>query len=238
MDMTVANLFKHKALFQMDSPRGSDDNHPDHRRFHRGYISKNIENARSIGVTDINELCLKCLEPFMVYIISQLVTEETEHIDFISVYAELFENDPFNEDGHNIMSISLDNPKFCLHVLSSNSESTIYSFQERLLDRPFFIMVSALFGFMTPLAREMEVRIWVESMRSRGEEEEEEQYTPPDETYKQDLCVICLENTPNILYLECNHIAVCDSCDRMKRTMTLRSTCDVCRVEISRRLKI
>ena len=73
MDMAVANLFKHKALFRMNCPRWRDDDHPDYRRFYREYRSKPIENLRSLGVTDINELCLKCLEPFMVYIISKLV---------------------------------------------------------------------------------------------------------------------------------------------------------------------
>ena len=81
---------------------------------------------------------------------------------------------------------------------------------------------------------------------STGEEEEytfptemyREEYTPPTETYRQEKCVICLEDPPNILYLDCMHIAVCDSCDRMKSKMSLQSTCDVCRSEISRRIKI
>ena len=135
------------------------------------------------------------------------------------------------------MSISLDNPQLCLHALSSNSEATIYPFREQLLDRPFFISVSVVFNFLTPLAREMKGLGWAQYMES-GEEEEEYNYNPPDKTYKQDLCVICLESTPNILYLECKHTAVCDSCDRMKTTIALRSTCDVCRKRISRRLKL
>ena len=146
---------------------------------------------------------------------------------------------PFCEDGHNICSISLDNPKLCLHVLSLNSESTIYPIEERLLDKPFFITVYAYFGFMTPLAREMAALEWVQYIQSRNEiEEEEEEYTPPDETYRQDCCKVCLESKPNIFYLDCMHIAVCDSCDRLKRTARARKKCDVCRAEISRRIKI
>ena len=67
---------------------------------------------------------------------------------------------------------------------------------------------------------------------------EQDEYTPPDESFRQDHWVICLESNPNILYLECKHIAVCDSCDRMKRTVRLRKNCDICRAEISRRIKI
>ena len=68
--------------------------------------------------------------------------------------------------------------------------------------------------------------------------DEEEEYTPPIETYRQDCCVVCLEAKPNILYFDCMHIAICDSCDRVKRTARARKNCDVCRAEISRRIKI
>ena len=237
MDMAVANLFKHKALFRRVCNRWRDDNHPDYRRFYREYRSKPIENLRSVGVTDINELCLKCLEPFMVHIISQLVVEETEHIDYIDVYAGMFETDPFHEDGHDMVSISLDNPKLCLHVLSSNSETTIYPFEKRLLDGSFILVVYAYFGFLTPIGRESAILEGAQYIVSREEiEEEEEEYTPPIETYRQDRCVVCLESKPNILYLECMHIAICDSCDRLKKTK--RKKCDVCRTKISKRIKI
>ena len=61
MDMAVANLFKHKALFKIESSCGRIDFHPDYRTFLRDYRSKRIENLRDIGVSDINELCMKCL---------------------------------------------------------------------------------------------------------------------------------------------------------------------------------
>ena len=71
-----------------------------------------------------------------------------------------------------------------------------------------------------------------------GEEsaDEEEEYTPPTQTYREDCCVICLEAKPNILYFDCMHIAVCDSCDRLKKKGRYR--CDVCRRTISERIKI
>ena len=61
---------------------------------------------------------------------------------------------------------------------------------------------------------------------------------PPIETYRQEKCVICLEAPPSILYLDCMHIAVCVPCDRLKSKTSLQSTCDVCRAEISKRVKI
>ena len=66
--------------------------------------------------------------------------------------------------------------------------------------------------------------------------EEDKLYISPTETYREDRCVICLEKEPNILYLDCNHIVVCDSCDRLKKTG--RKKCDICRDEILQRLKI
>ena len=70
MDMAVANLFKHKICFNLGLSRDRTDLHPDYCSFFRNYISKRINNLRDIGVTDINELRTKCLEPFMVYTIS------------------------------------------------------------------------------------------------------------------------------------------------------------------------
>ena len=151
----------------------------------------------------------------------------------------MFKTDPFHEDGHDLVSISLDNPKLCLHVLSSNSESTIYRIEKQLLDKPLIIMVYTYFGFLTPIGRESAALEWAQYIQSRNEvEEEEEQYTPPIETYRQDQCVVCLESKPNILYLDCMHIAICDSCDHVKRTARARKNCDVCRTEISKRVKI
>ena len=68
------------------------------------------------------------------------------------------------------------------------------------------------------------------------ESDEDELYISPTETYRQDYCVACLESKPNILYLDCLHIAICDSCDRLKTTG--RKNCDVCRAEIFKRLKL
>ena len=68
------------------------------------------------------------------------------------------------------------------------------------------------------------------------ESDEDEIYIPPTETYREDYCVICLEEEPNILYLDCGHIAVCDRCDRSKKTG--RKNCDMCRSEILERIKI
>ena len=84
--------------------------------------------------------------------------------------------------------------------------------------------------------REMNAYYEEQARLSNQEVEENELYTPPTETYREDRCVICLESKPNILYFDCLHIAICDSCDRLKKTG--RKNCDVCRAEIFKRLKL
>ena len=52
---------------------------------------------------------------------------------------------------------------------------------------------------------------------------------------KEDDCVICLNNKANILYTECLHFVVCDSCDKKGKF----SKCPLCRTKIkNQRIKI
>ena len=240
MDMAVANLFKHNVHFRLDSEE-RDTNERYLNSKGRQYRSKDIENLQSVGVRNANDLCLKCVEPFIVHIISTIVNEERDHIDNITVRATIIDisGTYTYQYEHILLEYNLDNPKYCLHLFSSNGKTTIYSFRERVLNGPFFIHVNAFYYFIPPHLREVYINEWLEAMRAaRRIPIEEDDYTPLDEAYRQDRCVICLESTPNILYLDCMHIAVCDSCDRMKRTVMLRKNCDICRSEISRRIKI
>ena len=241
MDMAIANLFKHKVHFKIS---GEEHDTYDPYLYSKGrqYDSNHIENLESVGVRNANDLCSKCLEPFIVHIISTMVHDERNHIDNISVRAEfmrLRDDDPLFDPEYDLLRYYLDNPKYCLHLFSSNSETSIYSFPEHVLTEPFFLFVHVYSYFIPPHLRELEVMNWVASMQAeRRMPVEEYYYTPPDETFRQDLCVVCLESAPNIVYRDCMHIAVCDYCDRMKRTEALRKNCGICRVEISRRIKI
>ena len=241
MDMALANLLKHKIKFHYMgevSRYGEKERH---------YMSMPIENKWSIDARYVHELCLKRLHPFIMHTISTIITEESDHINYIFIRAEVWDlstghrNGSYFDDRQDFMRINLRNPKFCIHLMSLNNQPTIYPFKEDVINHPFGISVK--FSISTPrriyrMTHPMEDESSDEHDVDDYDDDDVDEYTPPDETYRQDRCVICLENTPNILYLECKHIAVCDSCDRMKRTMALRSTCDICRVEISRRLKI
>ena len=60
------------------------------------------------------------------------------------------------------------------------------------------------------------------------EELEEMEATPPIQTIRSPECSICYHNQPNILYLGCRHIAVCDSCDLTGKLLK----CPLCRTKI------
>ena len=45
--------------------------------------------------------------------------------------------------------------------------------------------------------------------------------------FKSDECVICLTNTPNVLFCNCGHLCVCIECDKVKSL----NTCPVCKTE-------
>ena len=214
MDMAVANLFKHNVNFHLVSEE------PDHREtlfYSKGlqYSSREIENMESIGVLDWRDLCLKRSKPFIVHIISTIVNEEGNPINNISVKATLRGE---RYDDYDLVGYNLNDPE-------GNIVTHIYSFPENLLNEPFHIDVKAYFYLETDLTRALNDDVLVPIIL-------------PDETFREDYCVVCLELKPNILYLDCMHIAVCVSCDNMKRTVALRNKCDVCRATISRRIKI
>ena len=171
-----------------------------------------------------------------------MVDEEYYDIDSISVLVELRPtNTGYNEnEEYDFIGYNLDNPHSNIHLFPSSTGRVTYSFPERMLNSPFSIDVRFYSYYLTDEEREenflMEYGITHEQ-RDRilyGLSEP----SPPIETYRQEKCIICLEDAPNILYLDCMHIAICDSCDRIKNETSLRLTCDVCRAKISKRVKI
>ena len=177
-----------------------------------------------------------------------MVSEEWDRIDHITVKAVLRERHGEHED-YDLIYYQLDDPQFNIHLFSDNCERVIYPVPERLLNEPFCIWVGVFFYFISDEHRNYLFMAEFASRERQGQEAPEEyHYDPPDEKedppapliepHRQDHCVICLESKPNILYLECLHIAVCASCDNMKIDDSLTKNCDVCIAEISRRIKI
>ena len=215
MDMAVANLLNRKINFRLTR----EENHYQEKRLQ--YMSMVIDER------SLYRVYMNSIRPFIVHFISKFVTEESERIDHISVSVELWllrrGMDIFTDT---MMTMFLRNPKVGIQQFPSNTYPRLYS-TPSTVNESFKIKV--IFNIGIPTIRP---DWW-------GEEEPEEpdvEDTTPVETYRQDCCVVCLESKPNISYLDCMHIAICDSCDRLKTTH--RKNCDVCRAEISERIKI
>ena len=52
--------------------------------------------------------------------------------------------------------------------------------------------------------------------------------TTPKQSIKEDKCCVCLENVPNILYVDCRHIATCNTCDKKGNF----NNCPICRTQV------
>ena len=235
MDMAVANLLKHKIRFKFYSDE-NDMYEPSVINRGQHYISNEIENLESIDVSNVNELRLKCLDPFIVYIISTLIyEEERNYIDSISVLVELIPGVGTGYDIYYLIGYNLDDPRSNIHLFPSSTGRVTYSFPEQMLNSPFRICVRFYSYYLSDEEREeifLREHNISHDQRDRMLLENEnvlKPLPPPIETYRQEKCVICLEDPPSILYLDCMHIAVCDSCDRMKSKTSSQSTCDVCR---------
>ena len=210
MDMAIANLFKHNVFFRLV---GHDPDQYMPLFYSKGYhyVSNEIENGESIGFSTTHDVYGRKMRPLFRYILSNIMRDlEEENVDRISIKVHLIHGE--DHEDHIIYSENFEDG-FSIET----SGSTFYTHPRILLNDKFSIYVEAYAYFI----KKKTISI-----------------APTVKAYREDCCVICLESTPNILYLDCLHIAVCDSCDDMKRTPALRMKCDVCRAKISRRIKI
>ena len=57
---------------------------------------------------------------------------------------------------------------------------------------------------------------------------------PIEKTFKFDQCVICLDRKPDVLFIKCSHICVCNECEETHPS----TQCPYCRTKVSRKLLI
>ena len=262
MDMVVANLFKHKIRFELRS-KVTDIYEPMCFRRTRYYRSTDIENVESIGLNDVNDLCTILCKPLVLYAISKIVHEDhVIPIDSITIIVGVADFQEGEDCG--LTRYRFENPLDSPELFSTLTAVDSCSFPERLLNESTHVFVNVTCYYICSTLRQearfrtefnydrywqhrISIEEYLASVSSDDEipgkesydsesTDEEEEYTPPIETYRQDHCVVCLEAKPSILYLDCMHIAICDSCDRLKKTK--RKNCDVCRAKISKRVKI
>ena len=66
---------------------------------------------------------------------------------------------------------------------------------------------------------------WWEDYDSGSEDEDED---PTRKTISEPECIVCFEKTPNMLYVECLHLCVCNVCDGKGKF----TKCPLCRTRI------
>lgn len=52
------------------------------------------------------------------------------------------------------------------------------------------------------------------------------------------ICMICADNPREIMYIPCNHIVICVSCDKELYSRHFKRNCIVCRREIKNRFRV
>ena len=214
--MVLDNLFKHKVNFCLV---GHDMDTSEPLLYSKGYhyVSREIENGEMVVARDVTDLYHCKLKPFFGYILSTVMNERGD-TDCITIKVNLTCGE--DDDEYDIIEYRFE-PE--LYFSLERGEVYFYTYPENLLKEKFSIYVESYAYTIFNIMREMELDL-------------PDPYTPPEETYKQEQCVICLESAPNILCLDCMHIAVCDFCDKKKRTFDPEAKCDVCRAAISRRI--
>ena len=226
--MVLDNLFKHKVNYRLVG-HDMDDYEPYIYSKGYHYVSREIENGESVGITDVTDLYRGKLKPIFRYILSTMMHEhEMEELYHITIKVNSTCGEDY--DDYDIVKYEFEpDPDFSLE----SYELYFYTWPENLLKEKFSIYVESYAYIFPDRTRENDIDTILEM-----DDDVFVHYTPPEETYKQKECAICLESAPNILYLDCMHIAVCDVCDDKKRTTALRLKCDVCRATISRRIRV
>ena len=231
MDMAVASLFKHKVRFEQ-AGHDSDWDEPcvPSKGYH--YVSNEIENGESVGIRNVCDLFIDKLKPLFLHIISTMYHEVEMEIDSICITVIVWSREIPTD--HEVVKYEFTSPPN--DAITNYSRSWVYPFPERILNNKFSIYIQSYIYMVNDYIRAMNAAYEEQLRLSYQELEENEPLAPPVEPHREDCCVACLESKPNILYFDCLHIAICDSCDRLKKTG--RKNCDVCRAKISKRIKL
>ena len=80
---------------------------------------------------------------------------------------------------------------------------------------------------------EMETKFYLQ-LNFNIEEEIEEETVPVEDVFTEDNCLVCIDNKPNILFLPCNHLVVCNKCENSGKF----KYCIKCRKQIFRKIRI
>ncbi len=119
---------------------------------------------------------------------------------------------------------------------TTTNEDNVISFsseEQTRLDQ----LVDSIFGTNTPTgpldANESDVMLLIRRI-VHLERDLKAKHDKINKLEEQSLCCICMDNTANVVLLECNHLIVCHDCTTTKQL----KQCPVCNNQITRVLKI
>ena len=162
---------------------------------------------------------LERLTPFFYYLSSTHHRKHRRHdiISRINVYFSHDKENKFIDCIYDIYSYNTD----------ENTDEKILSYIKRKIER--LSQAGYFFLFTKP---PILLRVCFENMHyydTDDEKEEEEEQINATKSFKSDECVICLTNSPNILFCNCGHIPICGECEEMKPL----NICPVCKTSNS-----
>ena len=244
----IENLFKHKFPFNIISS-GIDIGEPYIDSLVLFYGTETIKNGNSIYVYCIDDLFNK-LKPFISYLRS-ITTENTvrgnQLLESRSTYSILLRvnDETYGEEQlfFRVINFTLEggDPNIGFSNIDFHEYKTSYN---KYLISPFeiYVRVSNYYDSL-PEEDESENEYGDQEDESENEYgnqevESDNEYSDPrvepeplEDSFKVDSCVICLENEPNILFNDCNHICTCLECEKIKPSVK----CPYCRTVISKR---
>ena len=133
----------------------------------------------------------------------------------------LHQKDPY-QNPHNIQTMGKDievevdffAPTFSFDLIKNNINAIVNTMEDNR------------FWFMEELKED--VRLTVVKIEMLGEGEIiSNQFTNGEKTFRQEKCVICLEEIPNVLFCLCGHICICEKCKEIEKL----NSCPVCKTE-------
>ena len=170
------------------------------------YKSIIINNIKSLGITNTNDLSNK-MKPLIYYLLSkQLKREENcyRYMAFLQVGLFLVNKSYDDEDKYIIINkIYVDKPEGYWLFLDREDR---YDVNESLLSEPFEIHIDIDCEY-SPEQEEEEIE------DDLGNQLDEEDLVAVSKPFKTDQCVVYLSKEPSVVFLECLHYCVCLECE-------------------------
>ena len=179
------------------------------------YTSIAVENGVDLGIRDVNKM-FWIIEPFTEDIFrSTFYHRESINSDYRLYFRVMIVTENEHTEVGEFYYRSDRNP-FSPEMRGRLWNPNLYLH----LDQSFHISISTEFYRILP--------------NYNPDDVESSSPKPIKKTFKENQCAICLDRIPNVLFVKCKHICVCNVCEETHPS----TKCPCCRTEISEKLLI